>query len=148
MAADLEDKDESLQANSVDSRPKSVMELRRKPAWMSSDPSNKTHEPEKSIKEQDKKNSKSSQILDNIDELLRDYERSKRGFRTNPFLRNEEETFTVESQSIINQEVQIQRRNVNKDSEAHRKAWADILSTALEWALALPVSFLFFFLCT
>ncbi|XP_071578313.1 brefeldin A-inhibited guanine nucleotide-exchange protein 3 isoform X1 [Temnothorax nylanderi] len=139
MAAELEDKDKSLLVDSVDPRPKSVMELRRTPAWTMSDgPSSESREPEESIKEEDKKNSKSSQILDNIDELLRDYERSKRGFRTNPFLRDEEESSTVESQSIVNQEVQIQRRNVNKDSEAHRKAWADTLGIALEWALALP----------
>jgi len=142
MAADLEDEDKSTLADSVDPRSKSVMELRRVPAWTtSSEPSSESREPEEKIKEEDKKNSKSSQILDNIDELLRDYERSKRGFRTNPFLRNEEETSTIESQSIVNQEVQIQRRTVNKDSEAHRKAWADTLGTALEWALALPVSF-------
>lgn len=145
MAAELEDEDKSLPTDSADPRPKSVMELRRTPAWtMSNDPSRESRKPEESIKEEDKKNSKSSQILDNIDELLRDYERSKRGFRTNPFLRDEEETTVVESQPIVNQEVQIQRRNVSKDSEAHRKAWADTLSIALEWALALPVSFSIF----
>lgn len=146
MVADLENEDKSLPADSVDSRPKSVMEVRRIPAWTMSDegrcPSSEPREAEESIKEEDKKNSKSSQVLDNIDELLRDYERSKRGFRINPFLRDEEEASRVESQPIVNQEVQ--RRTVNKDSEAHRKAWADTLSTALEWALALPVSFSFF----
>lgn len=141
MATELEDEDKSL-LDSADPRPKSVMELRGTRTWMmSNDLSSESREPKESIKEEDKKNSKSSQILDNIDELLRDYERSKRGFRTNPFLRDEEETSTLESQSIVNQEVQVQRRNVNKDSEAHRKAWADTLGIALEWALALPVSF-------
>lgn len=145
MATELEDEDKSLIVDSVDPRSKSMMEMHRTPAWtMSNDSSS---EQEESIKEENKKNSKSSQILDNIDELLRDYERSKRGFRTNPFLRDEEEISTVENQSIVNQEVQIQRQNVNKDSEAHRKAWADTLSIALEWALALSVSFSFYVYC-
>lgn len=149
MAAELEHEDKSLLVDSVDPRSKSAMEMRRTPAWTTSkNPSSESREPEESIKEEDKKNSKSSQVLDNIDELLRDYERSKRGFRTNPFLRDEEETSTIESQPIVNQEVQIQRQNVNKDSEAHRKAWADTLGIALEWALALPVSIfsIFFFI--
>lgn len=146
MPAELEHEDKSLLVDCVDLRSKSVMEMRRTPAWMSNDPSNESREPEESIKEENKKNSKSSQVLDNIDELLRDYERSKRGFRINPFLRDEEEISTVESQSIVNQEVQIQKQNVNKDSEAHRKAWADTLGIALEWALALPVSSFFFFI--
>lgn len=143
VTTELEDEDKSLLVDSADPRPKSVMELRSTHTWtMSNDLSSESREPKECIKEEDKKNSKSSQILDNIDELLRDYERSKRGFRTNPFLREEEETSTLESQSIVNQEVQVQKRNVNKDSEAHRKAWADTLGIALEWALALPVSFL------
>lgn len=125
-------------------RPKSVMELRGTPAWVqaSDDSPREPRRPEDGIKGEDKKNSKSSQILDNMDELLRDYERSKRGFRTNPFLRNEEEAPATESQLLANQEVEFHRRNVSKDSEAHRKAWADTLNTALEWALALPVSLL------
>lgn len=144
MTAELEHEDKFLLVDSVDPRSKSAMEMHRTPAWTTSkNPSSESREPEESIKEEDKKNSKSSQVLDNIDELLRDYERSKRGFRTNPFLRDEEET--DESQSIVNQEVQIQRQNVNKDSEAHRKAWADTLGIALEWALALPVSSFFHF---
>lgn len=125
--------------DSTDVRSRSLMELRSASAWTTSEPVNMPCESE-DVKLEDKKNSKSSQILDNIDELLRDYERSKRGFRTNPFLRDEEEKFATESQQIANQEAEFQRRNVNKDSEAHRKAWADTLGTALEWALALPVS--------
>lgn len=134
-ATDLENTNDSSMFDSVDVRSRSLMELRS--AWTTSE--SEPREPE-GVKPEDKKNSKSSQILDNIDELLRDYERSKRGFRTNPFLREGEERFTAESQQAANQEAEYQRRNVNKDSEAHRKAWADTLGTALEWALALPVS--------
>lgn len=141
---DLENANKSsLAAEPVDLRPRSVMELRetKRPIWTTS---SEPRELKTDIEEENKNNSKSSQILDNIDELLRDYERSKRGFRTNPFLRDEgdKEITAAESQPIANQEVEFQRRNVNKDSEAHRKAWADTLSTALEWALALPVSYL------
>lgn len=143
--ADLENADKSSPVVESVDRSKSVMELRetRRPTWTTS---NESREPvtDQSIEEEDKSNTKSSQILENIDELLRDYERSKRGFRTNPFLRDEgdKEISAAESQPIANQEVEFQRRNVNKDSEAHRKAWADTLSTALEWALALPVSYI------
>lgn len=144
--ADLENANKSsLVVESMD-RSKSAMELRetRHPIWTTCSETREL-ETNQSIEEEDKSNTKSSQILENIDELLRDYERSKRGFRTNPFLRDEgdKEISAAESQpGIINQEVELQRRNVNKDSEAHRKAWADILSTALEWALALPVSYI------
>ncbi|XP_011347104.2 brefeldin A-inhibited guanine nucleotide-exchange protein 3 isoform X2 [Ooceraea biroi] len=138
-AVDSKDVNNFSPIDLVDLRPKSVMELRRTPAWTTSDdPSHEPHDPKESIKEENKKNSKSSQILDNMDELLRDYERSKRGFRTNPFLRSEEEAPATESQLIANQEMEFHRRNIGKDSEAHRKAWADTLNTALEWALALP----------
>lgn len=142
--ADLEVANKSsLAAESVNLRPRSVMELREttRLVWTTS---SEPREPKTGIEEEDKNNSKSSQILDNIDELLRDYERSKRGFRTNPFLRDEgdKEITTAESQPIANHEMEFQRRNVNKDSEAHRKAWADTLSIALEWALALPVSYI------
>lgn len=144
---DLEDANKSLAAESLDLRPRSVMELRetKRPVWTTS---SEPRELKTGIEEENKNNSKSSQILDNIDELLRDYERSKRGFRTNPFLRDEgdKEITAAESQPITNQEVEFQRRNVNKDSEAHRKAWADTLSTALEWALVLPVSYIHNFL--
>jgi len=117
---------EDANESSTDLRPKSVMELRERP---------ETRE------EEDKEISKSSRILDNIDELLRDYERSKRGFRTNPFLRNDEDAPPAESQLMTaNQGMDFHKRNVSKDSEAHRKAWADTLNTTLEWALALPVS--------
>ncbi|KAL0123050.1 hypothetical protein PUN28_007584 [Cardiocondyla obscurior] len=128
---------ENFPIDSANSRAKSVMELRGTPAWTPDDFSRQSRQPEESIKSEDKKNSKSSQILDNIDELLRDYERSKRGFRTNPFLRDEKETAAPECQLIANEEMHIQKRNISKDSEAHRKAWADTLSIALDWALAL-----------
>lgn len=144
IKTDLENARQSWVADSVDLRSKSVMELRRKPVWtMSDDPTRETRESKECVKERDKKNSKSSQILDNIDELLRDYERSKRGFRTNPFLRNEEEKSAADNQPVADQEAEFQRGNVTKDSEAHRKAWADTLGAALEWALILPVSCVF-----
>ncbi|XP_025156562.1 brefeldin A-inhibited guanine nucleotide-exchange protein 3 isoform X2 [Harpegnathos saltator] len=142
-AADLESTDNSSMFDSADVRSRSLMELRSASAWTTSEPADEPREPPDGVKPlEDKKNSKSSQILDNIDELLRDYERSKRGFRTNPFLREEEEEeekLASESQQAASQEAEFQRRNVNKDSEAHRKAWADTLGTALEWALALPL---------
>lgn len=83
------------------------------------------------------------EIFDNMDELLRDYERSKRGFRTNPFLRkSEEEDFETEEVSSRTADGSSSRRrsNVFKDSEAHRGAWAEMLSTVLDWTLALSVS--------
>ncbi|XP_020284178.1 brefeldin A-inhibited guanine nucleotide-exchange protein 3 [Pseudomyrmex gracilis] len=141
VKTDLEDaRQSSFLADFADLRPKSVMELRGKTVrTMSDDPTKKeTRESEECIEEKDRNNSKSSQILDNIDELLRDYERSKRGFRTNPFLRNEDEKSAADSQPVANQETEFQRGNVTKDSEAHRKAWADTLGAALEWALVLP----------
>uniref|UniRef100_V9IKZ7 Uncharacterized protein n=2 Tax=Apis cerana TaxID=7461 RepID=V9IKZ7_APICE len=83
-------------------------------------------------------------IFDNIDELLRDYERSKRGFRTNPFLRkSEDEECLEEAEETGNCEEPSstaafhRRSNVFKDSEAHRGAWAEMLSTVLDWTLAL-----------
>lgn len=86
-------------------------------------------------------------IFDNIDELLRDYERSKRGFRTNPFLRkSEDEECLEEAEETGNCEEPSstaafhRRSNVFKDSEAHRGAWAEMLSTVLDWTLALSVS--------
>ncbi|XP_031367671.1 brefeldin A-inhibited guanine nucleotide-exchange protein 3-like [Apis dorsata] len=84
-------------------------------------------------------------IFDNIDELLRDYERSKRGFRTNPFLRKSEDEACLESEEMANCTADEssstaafhRRSNVFKDSEAHRGAWAEMLSTVLDWTLAL-----------
>lgn len=76
----------------------------------------------------------------NMEELLKDYERTKRGFRINPFLQNVGEKRGNDEHRALNQRFDSQSRNaVGKDSEAHRKAWAETLSTALEWALALPV---------
>ncbi|KAK9302563.1 hypothetical protein QLX08_005446 [Tetragonisca angustula] len=77
-------------------------------------------------------------IFDNIDELLRDYERSKRGFRTNPFLRKDGEDSNAETEESPKREsVFCRKNNVCKDSEAHRNAWAEMLSTILDWTLAL-----------
>lgn len=80
-------------------------------------------------------------IFDNIDELLRDYERSKRGFRTNPFLRrgDEDDEECLEGNRPGGDETSTfhRRSNVFKDSEAHRGAWAEMLSTVLDWTLAL-----------
>ena len=81
-------------------------------------------------------------IFDNIDELLRDYERSKRGFRTNPFLRKDGEDSNAETEESPKREsVFCRKNNVCKDSEAHRNAWAEMLSTILDWTLALSVSY-------
>lgn len=85
-------------------------------------------------------------IFDNIDELLRDYERSKRGFRTNPFLRrgDEDDEECLEGNRPGGDETSTfhRRSNVFKDSEAHRGAWAEMLSTVLDWTLALSVSYI------
>ena len=76
-----------------------------------------------------------------MEDLLRDYERSKRGFRTNPFLqeREDEAERIVEHRPLV-QNLDTQGKNdTGRDSEAHRRAWAEILSDVLERALALPV---------
>lgn len=143
VVKDLEDTDNSSLAESVDVRSRSVMDLRSALDWNASDFTREFREPEERREEAEDgaKSPKSSRILDNMDELLRDYEHSKRGFRTNPFLREDgDERSAAASQPDVSQEGEFRKRNVNKDSEAHRKAWADTLSTALEWALALPVS--------
>nr|XP_012139753.1 PREDICTED: brefeldin A-inhibited guanine nucleotide-exchange protein 3 isoform X3 [Megachile rotundata] len=115
-------------------RCKSVIELRKTGGSTVSSSSNDL-EMSPRVKSEQKQEAK---IIDNIDELLRDYERSKRGFRTNPFLKDEEEESGAETQEISTHEFVFQRKtNVYKDSEAHRKAWAETLSTMLDWTLAL-----------
>ena len=80
---------------------------------------------------------------DNVEALLEDYKRSKRGFRTNPFLEDDEEKMLAANQYIFSQvfEFDFQKRSViNKDSEAHRKAWAETLNATFDWVLGLSVS--------
>ncbi|KAI4492341.1 hypothetical protein M0802_009851 [Mischocyttarus mexicanus] len=66
----------------------------------------------------------------------------KRGFRTNPFLKDDDENdrdYFINDRQSFSHEIEYKNKsNVGKDSEAHRKAWAETLSTALEWILALP----------
>ncbi|XP_076679931.1 brefeldin A-inhibited guanine nucleotide-exchange protein 3 isoform X2 [Andrena cerasifolii] len=123
------------------SRCRSVMELRktRGGSTVSSSSNDLEMSPRVSSKIEENEEASSSKFLDNIDELLRDYERSKRGFRTNPFLKDEGEGASGEGQETPAQETGFQRKtNIYKDSEAHRKAWAETLSTVLDWTLALP----------
>lgn len=126
------------------SRCRSVMELRktRGGSTVSSSSNDLEMSPRVSSKIEENEEASSPKFIDNIDELLRDYERSKRGFRTNPFLKDEGEGASIEGQEAPAQETGFQRKtNIYKDSEAHRKAWAETLSTVLDWTLALPVSF-------
>ncbi|XP_034951674.1 brefeldin A-inhibited guanine nucleotide-exchange protein 3 [Chelonus insularis] len=74
---------------------------------------------------------------DSVDDLLRDYEKSKRGFRTNPFLCNVENNISAENYERFGVEG-TKKSFISKDSEAHRRAWAETLSASLEWTLALP----------
>ncbi|KAK0081887.1 hypothetical protein PV325_011414 [Microctonus aethiopoides] len=78
-------------------------------------------------------------LNDNIDELLKDYERSRRGFRTNPFLCDAEAQVGTNNY-LTKCEIENEKRQrfISKDSEAHRRAWAETLSASLEWTLALP----------
>lgn len=81
-------------------------------------------------------------IVDDMDELIKDYEHSKRGFRTNPFLKNEQQP---KRETIDDHDSKYSKKshNVKKDSEARRKIWAEILSVSLEWSLALSVMLFF-----
>ncbi|XP_066597342.1 brefeldin A-inhibited guanine nucleotide-exchange protein 3 [Prorops nasuta] len=119
-------------------RSRSVMELRSLESHDSSLELNR-NSPVRVEEDSAKKDEESgSCVLDNVDELLRDYKRSKRGFRTNPFLRDDTDT-AMANQQMMTQEIDFQRtRNIAKDSEAHRNAWSETIGTALEWALALP----------
>lgn len=58
--------------------------------------------------------------------LLVDYERSKRGFRSNPFLKTEPK----EGDDF---------KKTNKDSDARRQAWAQTLDAVLDSVLQLSV---------
>ncbi|XP_043482060.1 brefeldin A-inhibited guanine nucleotide-exchange protein 3 isoform X2 [Leptopilina heterotoma] len=81
-----------------------------------------------------------SNASDNVEALLEDYKRSKRGFRTNPFLEDEDEKMLLANQYIFSQvfEFEFQKKSViNKDSEAHRKAWAETLNATIDSLLAL-----------
>ncbi|XP_043599777.1 brefeldin A-inhibited guanine nucleotide-exchange protein 3 isoform X2 [Bombus pyrosoma] len=120
-------------------RCKSVMELRKTAGSTVSESSNDLEmSPRVSSKIGEKEEDDLPKIFDNIDELLRDYERSKRGFRTNPFLRKNGGDSNAETEEIASQESAFHKKsNVCKDSEAHRNAWADMLTTVLDWTLAL-----------
>lgn len=138
---EFDDPDRFARFNLDTFRCRSVIELRKTGGSTVSSSSNDLEmSPRISSKIERKREMSSSKVIDNIDELLRDYERSKRGFRTNPFLRDEGEESGVETQELPAHEFAFQRKtNVYKDSEAHRKAWAETLSTMLDWTLALPV---------
>lgn len=78
-------------------------------------------------------------LQDNVEALLEEYERSKRGFRMNPFLQDEQEKMLVANRCMSS--VDGSEKDTNKDSGTRRKAWADMIGATLEFALALPVSF-------
>ncbi|XP_024942475.1 brefeldin A-inhibited guanine nucleotide-exchange protein 3 isoform X2 [Cephus cinctus] len=76
---------------------------------------------------------------DNMGLLLDEYERTKKNLRTNPFLTENDRISSTPALPVIPPEVELQRRDsISKDSEAHRRAWAETLDAALEWTLALP----------
>lgn len=82
--------------------------------------------------------------IDAVKALLDEYERSKRGFRTNPFLQDEHEKMMIATKAMTSIDDDGQAaRDANKDSEIRRKAWAETISACIEYALALTVSFLF-----
>ncbi|XP_054004182.1 brefeldin A-inhibited guanine nucleotide-exchange protein 3 isoform X2 [Hylaeus anthracinus] len=141
VASEAENVERFASLDSAVSRCRSVMELRRTQGSTVSSSSNDIEmSPRVSAKIEEKEETGSPQFLDNIDELLRDYERSKRGFRTNPFLKDDGDETSVDSYEIPTQtrETLFQRKsNIHKDSEAHRKAWAETLGTILDWTLAL-----------
>lgn len=59
----------------------------------------------------------------------------------NPFLKDDAEEVSSESQGARVKGISFQKKtNVHKDSEAHKKAWAETLCTILDWTLALSVS--------
>lgn len=87
--------------------------------------------------EESTKISKVEEKSDHVNELLKDYERSKRGLRLNPFLR--ENVVWTRAKNRIPDFVFCTKSRVDKDSEAHRKAWADVLTASLQWTLALTV---------
>ncbi|CAK9833529.1 Brefeldin A-inhibited guanine nucleotide-exchange protein 3 [Anthophora retusa] len=136
--SEIDDSDRFVRFSSNGFRCRSVMELRKTASTVSSSSNDLEMSPRFSAKIEVNEENDSSKIFDNIDELLRDYERSKRGFRTNPFLKKDDDESIVETEEIPSEESAFQRKaNVCKDSEAHRKAWAEMLSTVLDWTLAL-----------
>ncbi|XP_011297452.1 brefeldin A-inhibited guanine nucleotide-exchange protein 3 isoform X2 [Fopius arisanus] len=73
-----------------------------------------------------------SRYEENVDDLLKEYERSKRGFRINPFLQDYDRSLGETCEGMKKEKI------IARDSEAHRRAWAETLCAGLEWALALP----------
>lgn len=144
---ETDDSEKFARFNPNNIRCRSVMELRKTAGSTVSESSNDLEmSPRVSSKIGEKEEDDLPKIFDNIDELLRDYERSKRGFRTNPFLRKDGGDSNAETEEIASQESAFHKKNnVCKDSEAHRNAWAEMLSTVLDWTLALSVSCKCFF---
>nr|XP_033187319.1 brefeldin A-inhibited guanine nucleotide-exchange protein 3 isoform X2 [Bombus vancouverensis nearcticus] len=136
---ETDDSEKFVRFNPNNIRCRSVMELRKTAGSTVSESSNDLEmSPRVSSKIGEKEEDDLPKIFDNIDELLRDYERSKRGFRTNPFLRKDGGDSNAETEEIASQESAFHKKsNVCKDSEAHRNAWAEMLSTVLDWTLAL-----------
>ncbi|XP_071870821.1 brefeldin A-inhibited guanine nucleotide-exchange protein 3 isoform X3 [Bombus fervidus] len=136
---ETDDSEKFVRFNPRNTRCRSVMELRKTAGSTVSESSNDLEmSPRVSSKIGEKEDDDLPKIFDNIDELLRDYERSKRGFRTNPFLRKDGGDSNAETEEIASQESAFHKKsNVCKDSEAHRNAWAEMLSTVLDWTLAL-----------
>lgn len=138
---ETDDSDKFVRFNANTTRCRSVIELRKTAGSAVSGSSNDLEMSPRVSPKIEGKEDELPKIFDNIDELLRDYEISKRGFRTNPFLRKEEAECNVETEEIPSHESLFQRKsNACKDSEAHRNAWAEMLSTVLDWTLALSVS--------
>nr|XP_031832579.1 brefeldin A-inhibited guanine nucleotide-exchange protein 3 isoform X2 [Nomia melanderi] len=116
-------------------RCRSVMELRKRSVSTSIDDLDMSSRMSLKIEEKD---TCSSMCLENVDELLRDYKRSKRGFRMNPFLKDDADDVSCEGQGVKIKDTSFQKKtNVHKDSEAHKRAWAETLCTVLDWTLAL-----------
>ncbi|XP_076655707.1 brefeldin A-inhibited guanine nucleotide-exchange protein 3 isoform X1 [Halictus rubicundus] len=131
IPSEIEDYQKFESFNAAAFRCRSVMELRKRSVSASSNDLEMS--PRTSSKIEEKMISPA--CLDDVDELLRDYRRSKRGFRMNPFLKDEGEDA---GQGVSIRDNSFQRKaNVHKDSEAHRRAWAETLCTVLDWTLAL-----------
>ncbi|XP_003424823.1 brefeldin A-inhibited guanine nucleotide-exchange protein 3 isoform X1 [Nasonia vitripennis] len=78
------------------------------------------------------------QPLGNVEELLEEYERSKRGFRTNPFLQDEQEKMLIANRCMTSiDDDGLIGKEANKDSEIRRRVWAETIAASLEYALAL-----------
>ncbi|XP_008550828.1 brefeldin A-inhibited guanine nucleotide-exchange protein 3 [Microplitis demolitor] len=112
------------------SRSKSLVELYR--ASNFSEFNNNNNNSLNQFETSDEKTASDTEAFDdNVDDLLRDYERSRRGFRINPFL-CEENGNCVNSNSI-----EPGKNSISRDCEAHRRAWAETITSSLEWTLAL-----------